>query len=87
MLQQWEIRQDLVLLLAAIAIAIFLRGEQSVVHVLGTHVARRGLKEHTFVEASPNVLGRVDEVLDAARHAVGPGSGLGMELGLGVIGL
>lgn len=77
MLEHGEIGEELLLLVIRI-------DEQVVVHVLGTHVARRGLQKHPFVEAAPNVLGRVGEVLHAARRAVGPGSGLGMELGLGL---
>lgn len=76
-LEHCEIGKELLLLVIGI-------DEQVVVHVLGTHVARRGLEKHPFVEATPNVLGRVDDVLDAAGRAVGPGSGLGMELGLGL---
>ena len=77
MLEHCKIGKELLLLVIGI-------DEQVVVHVLGTHVARGGLEKHPFVEAAPNVLGRVDEVLDAAGGAVGPGSGLGMELGLGL---
>lgn len=77
MLEKREIGQDLNLLLIGIE-------KQALVRVLSTHVARSGLEEHPFVEAAPYILRRVDEVLDAARDAVGPGSGLGMELGLGM---
>lgn len=52
--------------------------------MLGTQVSGSSLKEHAFVKASPDVLRRIDEVLDAAGNTVGPGSGLGMEFGLGM---
>lgn len=51
--------------------------------VFCTHIARSGFEEHSFVEAAPNILRRVDEVLNAARNGVGSGSRLGgMEFGL-----
>lgn len=77
MLKHGEIGEELLLLVIRI-------DEQVMVHVLGTHIARRSLQKHSFVEAAPDILGRVGEVLYAARRAVGPGSGLGMELGLGL---
>lgn len=40
----------------------------------GTDVSCCGLEEHGFVEAAPDVLGGVDEVLDPASHAVDPGT-------------
>lgn len=40
----------------------------------GTNVPSCGLEEHGFVEAAPDVLGGVYEVLDPASHAVDPGT-------------
>jgi len=46
-----------------------------VVHVLRADVSRGGLDEHGLVEASPNVLRRVNKVLDPTRDAVDSGPG------------
>ena len=45
------------------------------VHVSGTDVPSGGLEEHRFIEAAPNVLGGIDEVLDPAGDAVYPRTG------------
>ena len=45
------------------------------VHVLRADVSRGGLDEHGLVEASPNVLRRVNKVLDPTRDAVDSGPG------------
>ena len=45
------------------------------VHVLRADVSRGGLDEHGLVEASPNVLRRVNKVLDPKRDAVDSGPG------------
>lgn len=77
MLKQRETRQDRYL--PAIRVV-----HQSVVHVLGTRVACGGFQKHGLVEAAPNVLRRVDEVLDPACDPVDTGScriRVGNELG------
>lgn len=79
MLEEREIVQDLDIVIIRI-------NEQAVMHMLGTNVSRSGLEEHCLIEASPDILRGVNEVLDAARDAVGGGAGLGMEVGLGVEG-
>lgn len=43
--------------------------------LLGPDVPSSGFQEHGLVEAAPDVLGGVDQVLDSARNAVRPGPG------------
>ncbi|GFS40564.1 hypothetical protein Acr_00g0069340 [Actinidia rufa] len=50
------------------------RDSSAVVDLLGADVPCAGLK-HGLVEAAPNVLWRVDQVLDSASDAVDPRSG------------
>lgn len=56
------------------------------VHVTGAGVARGRLEEHGLVEAAPDVLGGVDEVLDPAGNAVDAVAGRVVAGGVGRVG-
>lgn len=70
MLEEREVGEEA----AVVGIVGGVVGEEEV-HVPGTDVPSSGLEEHRFVEAAPDVLGGIDEVLDPAGDAVDPRTG------------
>lgn len=73
MLQQRELGQDVQIRSSA-------GGGDQTVDLLGPQVPSRSLQKHRLVEAPPDALGGVDEVLDSASDPVDLGPG-GVEIG------